>query len=216
MWLWGKLSGARSPEQPPAAAPAPRRRPAARSPVPPAAAPPSPFRKALAESWEGRTVGELRQTLEEVGWDEASLDLLLERVGPPLAPPPSAARQAEQQPRRAAAAAVKPDQAAATAKAAAAAKRRRQQEEEEEDDDDEEDAPPPQSPRKIMHATTPRSAPSPRSPDEKRVRKLDASLPAEVAALSPRQLRVRIFGPCKAARAHPVPSQLARAAAARA
>ena len=38
---------------------------------------------ALIAAWEGRTVGELRDTLEEVGWDVESLERLLQRVGAP-------------------------------------------------------------------------------------------------------------------------------------
>lgn len=37
----------------------------------------------LLDAWQGRTVRELREQLEEVGWDVESLDRLLARVGEP-------------------------------------------------------------------------------------------------------------------------------------
>jgi hypothetical protein len=193
MWLF-KRHRAPSPEPPAAAAPAPRRRPAAGAAAAGAAAADSPFRKKLADAWDERSVGELRQELVDIGWDEASLDNILVRVGPPLGlplPPSSAAREAEQQQRRAA---QERAAHARAAKAVAALKRRRQQDEDDEDEDgDGEEPPPTESPRRA--APTPRSAPSPRSPGEKRVRKVDAGIPDEVAALSPRELRVRLGQP---------------------
>ena len=50
-------------------------------------APVSPATEArLIDAWEERTVGELRDTLEEVGWDVESLERLLQRVGAPEEP----------------------------------------------------------------------------------------------------------------------------------
>ena len=50
-------------------------------------APMSPASEArLIDAWELRTVGELRDTLEEVGWDVESLERLLQRVGAPEEP----------------------------------------------------------------------------------------------------------------------------------
>ena len=63
----------------PAPPPSPAKKPARKPPATPGAD------AALVAAWQGRTVGELRETLEEVGWDSESLDRLLARVGAPEA-----------------------------------------------------------------------------------------------------------------------------------
>ena len=61
--------------------------PPAKKATPARKAPVSPATEArLINAWELRTVGELRDTLEEVGWDVESLERLLQRVGAPEEP----------------------------------------------------------------------------------------------------------------------------------
>ena len=70
--LWGRSKAAPSPS------PSPAKKVARKTPASPGGAD-----AALLDAWQGRTVRELRDQLEEVGWDVESLDRLLERVGAP-------------------------------------------------------------------------------------------------------------------------------------
>jgi hypothetical protein len=69
--LWGRSKAAPPPS------PSPAKKVARKMPASPSAD------AALLDAWQGRTVGALRDQLEEVGWDVESLDRLLARVGAP-------------------------------------------------------------------------------------------------------------------------------------
>jgi hypothetical protein len=72
MWLFRRTAPAAA-ASPPSPAPAARRRSLVGVDA------------ALKAAWDERTVGELRAAIDEVGWDESSLDKLLELVGEPPA-----------------------------------------------------------------------------------------------------------------------------------
>ena len=155
--------------------------PEAKKSAPARKAPGSPADPAMIKAWEGRTVAELRTTLDEVGWDSESLDRLLARVGAPDEPaktPKPAART--------------PASAKATPASGAKAKRARALEDDEDEDEDEEDDEEfdisPQRRKKAAKAAGAKTPTTPRSP---------AVVSADISAMSPRQLKSefeRLFG----------------------